>query len=193
MPANLYPALMTYIATRNAQAADRHWCDPLREDTAAALTGEFAAVAADLARAQADYATASKAKCHDGYPYNSAMAGFLGLPLREDGRETAGAGYYMAGQVMDYWRLGVAQRDVARLIAEGKPLLVATARDKVTRKAIRCTRFVGPDQIKVLGNSIEAKNGKRIARLSSNWSVETCLQKAAAAMAAGLPYGEAAA
>lgn len=184
-----YPALVAYIHDRNLSEGTRDWYDRLCEDKAAAEGGAFADLAADLERAEADYATLARAKGHDGYPYNSAMGEFLGLPLGTD-REPR-HGYYMACGVASHHKLGEAKRAVERLIAEGKPLLVVTARAKATNKPVRFARYAGPDQIKIEGGTIRAMAGKRGHHLSSNWSVETCLVKVARAMASGVAYGEA--
>ena len=170
-----YPALMAYIASRSAEPK---WYDQLRADEAEAFAGGLADVAAQLKQAQADYGA---------YPYNSAMGEFLGLPLR-DNREPA-HGYYMAGKVADYFTLGEATREVERLIAERRPLRVVAARSKADRKPCRFYTFIGPEQVKLEGNELVARNGKVRVRLASNWSTETAMVKAAAALRTGQHYG----
>jgi len=176
--AERYPALMAYIASRSAAAK---WYDQMKADEAEAFAGGLADVAAQLKQAQADYGA---------YPYNSAMGEFLGLPLR-DNHEPA-HGYYMAGKVADYFALGEATREVERLITHRKPLRVVAARSKADNKPVRFHAFAGPEQIKIEGGDIVASNGKVRVRLSSNWSTETAMVKAAAALRSGQPYGEAA-
>lgn len=177
-PAERYPALMAYIASRSAEPK---WYDQLRADEAEAFAGGLADVAAQLKQAQADYGA---------YPYNSAMGEFLGLPLRDNHQPAHG--YYMAGKVADHFALGEATREVERLIANLKPLRVVAARSKADGKPCRFHVFGGPNQIKIEGAEIVASNGKVRVRLSSNWSTETAMVKAAAALRSGQPYGEAA-
>jgi hypothetical protein len=176
-----YPALMTYIEDRSGVTGAAKW-DRLREDERAAHAGDLADVATQLAQAQADYGQ---------YPYNSAMGEFLGLPL---GANTEPAfGYYMAGKVLDHHRLGEATREAERLIAEGKPLYIVAARCKTTRKPVRLHTFKGPEQVKIIGASVQVSNGKRRGTLTSNWSIETAIVRAAEALRTGRPYGEEAA
>lgn len=172
---------MAYINSRTPLGFDQMWADE-RE----AEQGGFADVAADLARAQADYAAQQAALGRNQYPYNTDMGLFLGLPLRQNNEPPHG--YYFANCVMSHWRLGVARREVERLIAAGTVLSIVTARAKRDGKPVRCARFVG-DQIKIVGSTIEASDGRRKVRLSSNWSAESCLQGVARAMAADMPYG----
>lgn len=172
-----YPALMGYIEGRNALGGK--WFDQLRADEAAAQAGQLRDVAEQLAQAQTDYGS---------YPYNSAMGEFLGLPLREN-HEPA-SGYYMASCVLSHHRLGEAQREAERLIAEGKELRIVAARSKADRKPTRFFTFKGPEQIKIEGGVAYINNGKRKGALTSNWSTETAIVKLATALRTGAPYGE---
>ena len=172
-----YPALLAYIEGRNALGGK--WYDQLRADEAAAVAGQMADVATQLAQAQTDYGS---------YPYNSAMGEFLGLPLREN-HEPA-SGYYMAGKVLDHHRLGEATREAERMIAERKPLYIVAARCKRTRKPLRLHTFTGPEQVRIMGTVFEVSNGKRKGTFASNWSTETAIVKLATALRTGAPYGE---
>jgi hypothetical protein len=185
---NNYPALMAYIEARNALETAAKWCDQLRLDETEAVNGGFADVASDLTRAQADYAAQQQAKGCDGYPYNRSMGEFLGLPIRAN--DEPPHGYYMASCVMHHFNLGVAQREAARLIAEGRSLKIAIARSKETRKPIRFATFTGAEQIKIQHDTVALNNGKRKGTLRSNWSTETCIQKLVAALQTGNAYGE---
>ena len=176
-PAERYPALMAYIATRSAV---RPWHDQLGEDKRAALRGELADVAADLRRAQADYGK---------YPYNSAMGEFLGLGLRENHEPPHG--YYMASQVMSYFALGEAEREARALVEQGKTLKLVAARAKATRKPVRFHAFTGPAQIQIGEGCVTLANGKVRATLSGGYSVESVMQNLAAALRTGAAYGEA--
>ena len=175
---------MAYIAERS-EVTD--WCRKLREDEREAEAGGLADVVRELDRAKADYAAAQKPKGQSGYPYNSAMGTFLGLPLRDNHEPPHG--YYMAGCVAVAFKSGNATRELKELIAEGRPLRLVTARSKKDRKPVRFAEFRGA-QIQIVGNTIELNNGKRKGRLSSNWSGETCLEAVAKAMRNGGIYGE---
>jgi hypothetical protein len=182
-----YPALMAYIDSRNAIPK---WYDTLCADSASATAGNLADVAADLARAQVDYAASVAPGCST-YPYNSAMGDYLGLPINPGNHEPE-HGYYMATRVMHLTTFGVAQREALRLIAEGRPLRIVAARAKVTRKPLRFHVFTGPEQIKVDGESATISNGKVRGRLGSSWSTETCMVALALALRTGAAYGESA-
>jgi hypothetical protein len=184
-PQEKYPALMAYIADRSAQAGKFAW-NTLRADEAAAVEGDFAAVAQQLKQAQADYAAAQAAKGADGYPYNSAMGIFLGLPLRDNNEPPRG--YYFASQVERHFRLGNARRQVEALLANGAHLKIVAGRDKATRRPARFTTYKA-HQVHIEGNSIVCRNDKKSIRLSSNWSIETTLEKAAEALRTGRHYG----
>lgn len=172
-----YPALMAYIETRSALPK---WYDQLRSDEAAATSGAFEDVAAEMQQADTDFGS---------YPYNAEMGRFLGLPIRAGNNEPP-HGYYMARQVSRHYALGVAQRRAEELIAEGKPLRIVLARAKSTGAPVRFATFAGPEQIILTGGAVTIKNGKRAGKLSSNWSVETCLQKLVLALETGAAYGE---
>lgn len=187
-PEERYPHLMAYIHDRNTLPAPGGWFRTLCEDEAAARQGGFADVAADLDRAQADYAAQQAALGRNQYPYNAYMGGFLGLPLKAN--PEPGHGYYMAVRVRTSFWLGNAMREVAALIAAGRPLRIVTARSKADGKPVRFATFAGPDQIRIVGNTVEASNGKRKATLRSGSSEETALVAVAKAMANGLAYGE---
>lgn len=185
-----YPGLMAYIHDRNRMPRAADWCDQLHVDEADARKGGFADVASQLRIAQADYAKTSKAAGGSGYPYNRAMGEFLGLPIKDNGDPGAGSGYYMANSVMSHHSLGVARRDAERLIAEGRPLRLVAARTKGTRTPIRFTTFIGPEQIRIEGQSVVVSNGKKRGLLSSNYSVETCLERLVDALRSGNAYGQ---
>ena len=184
-PDEKYPALMAYISDRSSGEEKTAW-NMLRADEAAAVEGSHVEVAQDLENAQADYATAQIAKGRSGYPYNSEMGIFLGLPLRSNHEPPRG--YYFANQVMRHFRLGAAKREVEFLLANGAHLKIVAARDKATGRPIRFTTFK-PHQIQIEGNAIVCRNDKRSIRLSSNWSIETALQKVAEALRTGNHYG----
>jgi hypothetical protein len=177
---------MAYIADRSSEEENTAW-KMLRVDEAAAIQGDYAEVAQELAKAQADYAAAEIAKGGSGFPYNSAMGVFLGFPLRSGNNEPP-RGYYFACQVMSHFRLGAAKREVQCLLAGGAHLKIVAARDKVTRKPIRFTTYK-PHQIQIEGNSFVCRNDRKSVRLSSNWSIETALEKAVDALRAGKHYG----
>ena len=180
-----YPALMTYIHDRNTVS---DWCSRLHDDERLAEVGEFADVAAQMEQARADYKAQQEARGKNGYPYNAAMGEFLGLPIKPTNHEPE-HGYYMASGVMNHYRLGVARREVLALVAEGRELKIVTGRAKDTRKPVRFARFCG-EQIRVEGAAVTAANSKRRVRLSSSWSVETCLEAVARALRTGNAYGE---
>ena len=113
IPEQKYPALMAYIADRSSKDEKTAW-NTLREDEAAAVRGDLAEVAQELEKAQADYAAAQIAQGGSGYPYNSDMGIFLGLPLRSNHEPPRG--YYFASQVMRHFRLGAAKREVQCLL-----------------------------------------------------------------------------
>ena len=192
-PAAAYPALMGFIAARLAMEEARHWCEQLRTDESDAEGGAHADVAADLTRAQADFA-AETTRLNPGsstYPYNATMGAFLGLPLNAAHEPTHG--YYMAGRVRSHYLAGVARRQIEAMIAEGRVLRVPVARDKKTRAPVRFAKFAGPEQIRVVGGEVIATDGKRRITLRSNWSHETALAAVADAMSTGRYYGEKAA
>jgi hypothetical protein len=184
-PENKYPALMAYIADRSSKDEKTAW-NMLRADEAAAVEGEYAEVAQDLENAQADYAAAQIAKGGSGFPYNSDLGLFLGLPLRSNHEPPLG--YYFASQVMKHFRFGAAKREVQSLLEGGAHLKIVAARDKTTGRPIRFTTYK-PHQIQIEGNTIVGRNDKRSIRLSSNWSIETALQKVAEALRMGRHYG----
>jgi hypothetical protein len=184
-PEYKYPVLMAYIADRSCKEEKTAW-NTLRADEAAAVQGEYAEVAQDLENAQADYATAQIAKGESGFPYNSEMGIFLGLPLRSNHEPPRG--YYFASQVMKHFQLGAAKREVQSLLEGGAHLKIVTARDKATGRPIRFTTYK-PHQVQIVGNTIVCRNDKRSIRLSSNWSIETALQKVAEALRTGKHYG----
>lgn len=177
-PQERYPALMAYIEDRSGREGAAKW-NGFYEDKRAAEAGGFADVVGQLRQAQADYGK---------YPYNSAMGEFLGLPLREN-HEPA-VGYYMASQIMVYHAYGVAKREAERLIAEGRTLRVVAARSRTTRKPVRFHAFAGPEQIRIEPGHVAISNGKVKGTLSSNWSLETTMERLAAALRTGAAYGE---
>ena len=158
----------------------------LRADEAAAVEGGYVEVAQDLENAQTDYAAAQIVKGQNGYPYNSDMGIFLGLPLRSNHEPPRG--YYFASQVMRHFRLGAAKREVQCMLEGGAHLKIVTARDKATGRPIRFTTFKS-HQVHIEGNAIVCRNDKRSVRLSSNWSIEMALQKVAEALRTGKHYG----
>jgi len=184
-PEDKYPALMAYIRDRSGGDEKTAW-SMLRVDEAAAVQGDCAEVVHDLENAQADYATAQIAKGGSGFPYNSEMGIFLGLPLRSNHEPPRG--YYFANQVMKHFRFGAAKREVKSLLENGAHLKIVAARDKESGRPIRFTTYK-PHQIQIEGNSVVCRNDKRSVRLSSNWSIETTLQKMAEALRTGKHYG----
>jgi hypothetical protein len=148
-PEEKYPALMAYIRDRSSADERTAW-NMLRADEAAAIEGSYLEVAQDLENAQADYATAQMAKGGSGYPYNSDMGIFLGLPLRSNHEPPLG--YYFASQVMKHFRFGVARREVQSLLEGGGHLKIVAARDKATGMPIRFATFK-PHQIQMLFSS----------------------------------------
>lgn len=184
-PQEKYPVLMAYIAERSSQAEKTAWTT-LRVDEAAAVRGEYAQVAQQLENAQSDYTVAQLARGESGFPYNSAMGIFLGLPLRTNNEPPRG--YYFASQVTRHFRFGVAKREVESLLADGAYLKIVAARDKATGAPIRFTIYKA-HQIHIEGNAIVCRNDKKSVRLSSKWSIETALQKVADALRTGKHYG----
>ena len=184
-PQDKYPVLMAYIRDRSNQDEKTAW-SMLRADEAAAVQGNYEEVAQDLENAQADYAAAEVAKGGSGYPYNSEIGIFLGLPLRSNHEPPRG--YYFASQVMKHFRFGAAEREVQSLLEGGAHLKIVAGRDKATGRPIRFTTYK-PHQIQIEGSSIVCRNDKKRVRLSSNWSIETALQKAAEALRTGKHYG----
>jgi hypothetical protein len=177
-PEDKYPALMAYIKERSSKDEKTAW-NMLRSDEAAAVQGDYADVAQELEDAQI-------AKGGSGYPYNSEMGIFLGLPLRSNHEPPRS--YYFPNQVMKHFRFGAAKREVESLLADGAHLKIVAARDKASGRPIRFTTYK-PHQIQIEGNSIVCRNDKRSVRLSSNWSIETALQKMAEALRTGKHYG----
>ncbi len=184
-PEDKYPSLMAYIKERSSTDEKTAW-SMLRSDEAAAVQGGYAEVALELESAQADYAAAQITKGGSGYPYNSDMGIFLGLPLRSNHEPPCG--YYFAGQVMRHFRFGAAKRQVEALLAGGSHLKIVAARDKTTGRPIRFTTYK-PHQIQIEGDTIVCHNDKQSVRLTSNWSIETALQKVAEALRTGKHYG----
>jgi hypothetical protein len=123
-PEDKYPALMAYIKERSSKDERTAW-NMLRSDEAAAVQGDYADVAQELENAQADYAAAQIAKGRSGYPYNSEMDIFLGLPLRSNHEPPHG--YYFASQVMKHFQLGAAKREAESLLANGAHLKIVAA------------------------------------------------------------------
>jgi hypothetical protein len=142
-PEEKYPALMAYIADRSSKDENTAW-NMLRLDEAAAVQGDYAEVAQELENAQSDYAASQIAKGGSGYPYNSEMGIFLGLPLRSNHEPPRG--YYFANQLMKHSRFGAARREVEALLANGAHLKVVAARDKTSGRPIRFTTYK-PHQI----------------------------------------------
>lgn len=186
MTTDKWPNLMTYIHNRNDLPSSAEWCGQLRMDEAAALRGGYADVACELEAAQTAYGEAQRALGRSDYPYNSAMGEFLGLALGANHEPQHG--YYMACQVAEAYRTGVADRAVRQLVAAGRPLKIVAARDKATRQPIRFFKFAG-SQIQVEGNAVTCQDGKRRIRLSSNWSASSCLQAVRKALETGAHYG----
>jgi hypothetical protein len=120
-PVQKYPALMTYINSRNlipsGRGVDRRAVqergetppldrlDQLRVDSAAARAGGLAEVAREMAQAASDLFTQRAAKGLDDRPHPSAMAEFLGLASEAE------HGCHMAGRVLTSWLAGKAERD----------------------------------------------------------------------------------
>jgi hypothetical protein len=184
---NRYPALMEYIHSRNQIDRTGAWCKQLHEDEDAATKGDFADVAADLARAETDFKEQEVQQGRRGYPYNADMGKFLGLPLGSNHEPRHG--YYMSRCVASHYRLGVATRAVEAMLQQGKQLVVVTAK-KRDGTPHRCARFSG-DEVLITGGSIEARNGKTRINLTSNWSTETCIERVAMAMQKGIPVSRA--
>jgi hypothetical protein len=184
-----YPNLMAYIHDRSATERSDDWCAQLHLDEQAAFDGDPAmqTVAQELTLAQADYKAAQEAQGCNSYPYNSVMGQFLGLPLRSNHEPPHG--YYMASCVMHHCRYGAAYREVKDLLASGAVLRVTLAKSKTTRKPCRFATFSAA-QIALEGRDVVAADAKRSIRLSSNWSVETCMESLALALRTGQPYGE---
>lgn len=175
-----YPELLNYITNRNTLNTSDNWCNQLWEDQKAAMDSAFTDVARELKQAQTDYGS---------YPYNSAMGEFLSLPMNENNNEPL-HGYYMACSIAGYVALGEAARKVDTLITARKPLRIVAARSKTTRKPVRHYTFSGPEQIQNNGTTLTLRNGRIKITLSSNWSIETCMERAAAALETGNAYGE---
>jgi len=114
------------------------------------------------------------------------MGIFLGLPLRSNHEPPRG--YYFASEVMKHFRFGAAKREVQSLLEGGAHLKIVAARAKATGRPIRFTTYK-PHQIQIEGNTIVCGNDKKSVRLSSNWSIETALQKVAEALRTGTHYG----
>lgn len=179
-----YPALMQYIANRSALAEGEAWAQ-LRADEKEAVEGKFDEVAAELERVRADYKDQQEGLGKNGYPYNSDMGIFLGLEIRSNGEPVRG--YYFANKLRTLARFAHAKREVEVLLAGGAHLRVIAARDSKTRKPIRFTTFLA-HQIAVEGNTVVCRNDRKSVRLSSNWSVETALERVACALRTGQHY-----
>jgi hypothetical protein len=178
---------MSYIAERSAgDPKPAIWCDQLRADEVEAYQGGFADVVSDLDRAQTDYKAEQQALGYDGYPYNSAMGEFLGLPIRTNNEPPVG--YYMASTMRGHFRLGRAKREIKDLLAGGAVLRIVSARNKVTRVPVRFHTFL-PSQIQLGSSNVICNNGRWRTTLSSNWSTETCYEKVAEALRTGKHYG----
>jgi hypothetical protein len=89
---------------------------------------------------------------------------------------------------MRHFRFGAAKREVQSLLEGGAHLKIVAARDKATGRPIRITTYK-PHQIQIEGNMVVCRNDKMCVRLSSNWSIETALQKVAEALRTGKHYG----
>ena len=186
-PQTKYPALMSYIAERSAgDPKAAIWCDQLRADEVEAYHGGFADVVSDLDRAQADYKAEQQALGNDGYPYNSSMGEFLGLPIRPNNEPPVG--YYMASTIRGHFRLGRAAREIKDLLAGGAVLRIVSARSKATGAPVRFHTFL-PSQIQLGGSNVICNNGRWRTTLSSNWSTETCYERVAEALRTGKHYG----
>lgn len=175
---------MKYISNRSAQSEGEAWAQ-LRVDEKEAIEGRFDDVAADLERAHADYKSQQEGLGKSGFPYNSDMGLFLGLEIRSNGEPARG--YYFANKLRTLTRLGNATREVQALLAGGAHLRVVAARDAKTRNPIRFTTFL-PHQIAIEGNAVVCRNDRKTVRLSSNWSVETALERVASALRTGEHY-----
>lgn len=193
-----YPALMAYIEietaglahdTSNPYSGFTPWVQVLKTHEEAADRGESWTdlVADQLTKAQADYEAAVKADGRDGYAYNGAMHQFLGLtnPEGDEWQETYG--YYMAscikGRVAH--RRALAKFDA--LVASGAEIKVAVARDKLTGKPTRFSRFKGPDQIRYHNGIVILDNGGRKGyRFYDNWNAASTLQRAVVALRDGV-------
>jgi hypothetical protein len=187
-PQEKYPALMAYIADRSQDDGKASlWCSRLREDEHAAYEGKLADVVADFEKALADYAVSQKAKGLTTYPYNRDMGLFLGLPINPGNSEPP-CGYYMARGVLSHFRLGMFSREVKTLLDDGAHLKLVAARDKKTGRPIRFDTFK-PHQVLIEFDKIVCRNDRKQIRLSSNWSIETALEKAAEALRTGKHYG----
>lgn len=183
---NKYPALMAYIHDRDSEDSDTAYAK-LRDDERIAVIGGLSEVALELERAQADFAASRLARGLTGYPYNREMGIYLGL-LPLEGNQESDRGYYFASQVMHHYRFGAARREVESLLSNGAQLKTVAARDKTTGRAIRFTVFKS-HQIQIEGDSVVCRNDRVNVRLSSNWSVETALQRVAEALRSGKHYG----
>jgi hypothetical protein len=113
-------------------------------------------------------------------------ASFSDYPLRSNHEPPRG--YYFANQLMKHFRFGAAKREVESLLADGAHLKTVAARDKASGRPIRFTTYK-PHQIQIEGNTIVCRNNKKSVRLSSNWSIETALQKVVEALRTGKHYG----
>jgi hypothetical protein len=183
----IYPALMAYIESRSAGTQGVAWTDELRLDEQEAHNGGFADVAADLELARADYAHNQRAKGESGYPYNNAMAEYLGLPLR-DGKEPP-VGYHMALHVMNRFRLGNAEREIKQLLSNDKAVLrIVAARSLDSGKPLRFYTF-HRNQIHLDGREVVCNNGRVRVTLSSDKSIQTVYERVAEALRNGLHYG----
>lgn len=183
----MYPALMAYIESRSAGTPGVSWTDQLRLDELKAHNGGFANVAADLESARADYARSQRAKGESAYPYNMAMADFLGLPLRE-GNEPP-VGYHMALHVASQFRLGNAEREIKQILSNDKTVFrIVAARSVNSGKPIRFYTF-RPHQIHLDGREVVCNNGRVRVTLSSDKSIQTVYERVAEALRNGLHYG----
>jgi hypothetical protein len=186
-PQTQYPSLMSYIGARSAGDPEPTvWCDQLRADEAEAYNGGFADVISDLDRAQADYKAEQQTLGCDGYPYNRAMGEFLGLPIKANNEPPVG--YFMASSTRGHFRLGKAEREIKELLAGGAVLRLVYARNKVTRIPMRFHTFLQA-QIQLEGGNVICTNNRVRFSLSSNWSIETCYEKAVEALRTGKHYG----
>ncbi len=89
---------------------------------------------------------------------------------------------------MRHFRFGAAKREVESLLAGGAHLKIVAACDRATGQPIRFMTYK-PHQIQIEGRSIVCRTDKKVVQLSSNWSIETALQKAAEALRTGKHYG----
>jgi hypothetical protein len=79
----------------------------------------------------------------------------------------------------------------SKAVDKGQTIIIQdahAARDKATGRPIRITTYK-PHQIQIEGNMVVCRNDKMCVRLSSNWSIETALQKVAEAVRTGKRYG----